>query len=66
MREAYDGRQVVGMDLHRRRSVPVRRTEDSQKLETIRISPQPLPSLGRRRRRAKVSGCVIHPLTGPL
>ncbi len=28
MTEAYDGRQVVGMDLHRRRSVLVRMTED--------------------------------------
>jgi len=44
MTEAYDGRQVVGMDLHRRRSVLVRMTEDGQKLETVRIenSPQAL------------------------
>ena len=28
---AYDGRQVVGMDLHRRRSVLVRMTEDGQR-----------------------------------
>ena len=28
MQTAYDGRQVVGMDLHRRRSVLVRMTED--------------------------------------
>ena len=28
--EDYDGRQVVGMDLHRRRSVLVRMTEDGQ------------------------------------
>ena len=28
MTEAYDGRQVVGMDLHRRRSVLVRMTPD--------------------------------------
>src|SRR6201984_1528577 len=44
MTEAYDGRQVVGMDLHRRRSVLVRMTEDGRKLETIRIenSPQAL------------------------
>ena len=32
MTEAYDGRQVVGMDLHRRRSVLVRMTEDGRKL----------------------------------
>ena len=30
MTEAYDGRQVVGMDLHRRRSVLVRMTEDGR------------------------------------
>ena len=34
MTEAYDGRQVVGMDLHRRRSVLVRMTGDGRKLET--------------------------------
>jgi transposase len=41
MTEAYDGRQVVGMDLHRRRSVLVRMTEDGRKLETVRISNSP-------------------------
>ena len=29
--EAYDGPQIVGMDLHRRRSVLVRMSEDGQK-----------------------------------
>ena len=38
---AYDGRQVVGMDLHRRRSVLVRMTEDGRKLETVRITNSP-------------------------
>ena len=38
MTEAYDGRQVVGMDLHRQRSVLVRMTEDGRKLETVRIT----------------------------
>jgi transposase len=38
MTEGYDGRQVVGMDLHRRRSVLVRMTEDGRKLETVRIT----------------------------
>ena len=38
MTEAYDGRQVVGMDLHRRRSVLVRMTADGRKLETARIT----------------------------
>jgi DNA-binding MarR family transcriptional regulator len=44
METAYGGRQVVGMDLHRRRSVLVRMTEDGRKLETVRIenSPQAL------------------------
>ncbi len=41
MAEAYDGRQVVGMDLHRRRSVLVRMTEDGRTLETVRISNSP-------------------------
>jgi transposase len=41
MTEAYDGRQVVGMDLHRRRSVLVRMTGDGRKLETARIANSP-------------------------
>ncbi len=41
MTEAYDGREVVGMDLHRRRSVLVRMTGDGQKLETARITNSP-------------------------
>jgi hypothetical protein len=32
MEIAYDGRQVVGMDLHRRCSVLVRMTEDGRRL----------------------------------
>jgi transposase len=39
--EAYDGPQIVGMDLHRRRSVLVRMTEDGRKLGTSRISNSP-------------------------
>ena len=38
MTEAYDGPQVVGMDLHRRRSVLVRMTADGRRLETARIT----------------------------
>jgi transposase len=38
MPEAYDGQQVVGMDLRRRRSVLVRVTADGRKLETARIT----------------------------
>src|ERR1700750_591067 len=41
MTEAYDARQVVGIDLHRRRSVIVRMTEDGRKLETVRITNSP-------------------------
>jgi len=35
---AYDGPQIVGMDLHRRRSVLVRMTEDGTRLGTARIT----------------------------
>jgi DNA-binding MarR family transcriptional regulator len=41
MTEAYDGRQVVGMDLHRRRSVLVRMTMDGRRLATTRITNSP-------------------------
>src|SRR5258708_5050675 len=51
MTEAYDGRQVVGMDLHRHRSVLVRMTEDGRKLETARIDNSPA-ALGAVRARA--------------
>lgn len=36
----YAGRQYVGIDLHRRRSVIVRMTEAGQRLETVRIVPE--------------------------
>ncbi len=39
--EAYDGPQIVGMDLHRRRSVLVRMAEDGRKLGTARITNSP-------------------------
>jgi hypothetical protein len=39
--EVYAGRQIVGMDLHRRRSVLVWMTESGQHLETVRISNDP-------------------------
>jgi hypothetical protein len=41
MDTAYDGWQVVGMDLHRRRSVLVRMTEDGRRLGTARITNSP-------------------------
>ncbi|HEX3785079.1 MAG TPA: transposase [Pseudonocardiaceae bacterium] len=33
----YDGKQFVGIDLHRRRSVIVRTTQTAQRLETVHI-----------------------------
>ena len=39
--ESYEGRQFVGIDLHRRRSVLVRKTETGETLETVRISNDP-------------------------
>jgi len=39
--ESYEGRQFVGIDLHRRRSVLVRMTETGARLETVRISNDP-------------------------
>jgi transposase len=39
--EAYAGKQIVGIDLHRRRSVVVRMTESGEWLETVRISNDP-------------------------
>jgi transposase len=41
MDASYDGRQVVGMDLHRRRSVLVRMTEDGRRLGSARITNSP-------------------------
>jgi hypothetical protein len=44
---SYAGPQIVGMDLHRRRSVLVRMTETGQQLETVRISNDPgVPARG--------------------
>ena len=37
VREAYAGRQFVGIDLHRRRSVIVRTTESGEPLGPVRI-----------------------------
>jgi transposase len=39
--ESYEGKQFVGIDLHRRRSVLVRMTETGERLETVRISNDP-------------------------
>ncbi len=56
MTEAYDGRQVVGMDLHRRRSVLVRMSMDGRKLETVRIENSPAAL------RAVLARCGKNPL----
>lgn len=37
MSEGYAGKQIVGIDLHRRRSVIVRIAESGDRLETVRI-----------------------------
>jgi hypothetical protein len=58
MTEDYAGRQVAGMDLHRRRSALVRMTEDGWKLED-RQDRQP----GRAARRARP--CQREPSGGP-
>src|SRR4051795_10704341 len=42
MQAEYDGRQVVGIDLHRRRSVIVRMTEAGEKLGAVRIDNDPV------------------------
>jgi hypothetical protein len=65
---SYEGRQIVGMDLHRRRSVLVRMTEAGERLETVRISNDPeylrqvMPAPGRTRRwcsRRPMAGCDV-------
>jgi hypothetical protein len=52
MDAAYDGRQVVGIDLHRRRSVIMRMTEAGEKLDTMRIDTDPVALVWRSRRPA--------------
>ena len=42
MRAEYAGRQYVGIDLHRRRSVIVRQTEQGELLESVRIDNDPV------------------------
>jgi transposase len=42
MSAEYDGRQVVGIDLHRRRSVVVRMTEAGERLGSVRIDNDPM------------------------
>ena len=42
MSESYAGRQYVGIDLHRRRSVIVRQIETGQRLGVVRIDNDPV------------------------
>ena len=58
METAYDGRQVVGVDLHRRRSVLVRMTEDGRRLGMARITNSP-QELRREIARAGTSPRVV-------
>jgi transposase len=51
---SYDGRQIVGVDLHRRRSVLVRMTGDGRRLDTARIENSPA---GLRAEIAKAGDC---------
>ncbi|MBV9024603.1 MAG: hypothetical protein JO362_12615 [Streptomycetaceae bacterium] len=41
MTAAYDGQQIVGMDLHRCRSVLVRMTREGERLGKARITNSP-------------------------
>jgi hypothetical protein len=40
--DEYDGKQIVGIDLHRRRTVIVRMTQAGEHLETVRIDNDPM------------------------
>jgi transposase len=58
MHADYDGRQVVGIDLHRRRSVIVRMTAAGEKLETVRIDNDPV-ALGLEMAKAGADAQVV-------
>ena len=64
MSESYEGRQIVGMDLHRRRSVLVRMTETGERLETVRISNRPVPA--RRHHRGQAGQVGGPPFRQPM
>ena len=44
--DEYDGRQFVGIDLHRQRSVIVRQSESGEQLSAVRIVNSLTPDLG--------------------
>src|SRR5205085_57275 len=63
MSGAYDGPQIVGMDLHRCRSVLVRMTADGRKLETTRTTNSPAElrrAIARAGRRPRVALRATH------
>jgi hypothetical protein len=60
---AYEGRQIVGMDLHRRRSVLVRMTETGEHLETVRISNDPEYLQQVMARAGEAPDVVLEPVT---
>jgi hypothetical protein len=62
--EAYDGPQIVGMDLHRRRWVLVRGTGDGQKLGTSRISNSPAALRQEIARAGRRPGAVLEATYG--
>ena len=64
MTEAYDSRQVVGMDLYRRRSVLVRMTEDGRKLEIVRITNSPAALRAGDRQGREAPGVVLEATYG--
>src|SRR5260221_5753200 len=64
METAYDGRQVVGMDLHRRRSVLVRMTGDGRRLGTARFTNSPAELRGQIARAGKAPKVVLEATYG--
>src|SRR6516162_5888379 len=64
MTEDYAGRQVVGMDLHRHRSVLVRMTEDGRKLGTARIANSPAALRAELARAAENPRVVLEAMYG--
>ena len=48
--DEYDGRQFVGIDLHRRRSVIVRQSESGEQLSVVRIVNDPVADQPRAQR----------------
>jgi len=62
--EDYDGRQIVGMDLHRNRSVLVRMSEDGRKLGSARITNSPAALRAEIARAGKAPRVVLEATCG--